>query len=93
MPNEKILLILSDPETGELLERAALLPAGYQVTTATAWDEAEATILNTSPDIVIIGDQLEGRNTTELTGHLLKRYPPVPVILMPTKHSDSLAIQ
>jgi len=92
MPDANILLILPDLKTCELLDRSALTPLGYQVSSAVDWQTAESLLQSDSPDLIIISDVLEGRDTSELIDHYLTRYPPIPVILIPTKHSDNLAI-
>ncbi|MBN1147722.1 MAG: GAF domain-containing protein [Anaerolineales bacterium] len=92
MSNEHILLISSKPETNQLLERAALIPAGYKVTSLTKWKPAEDVLLNNPPDLVIMGDVIEDHGYAELAHSLLERYPFLPLILLPDKHSDNLAV-
>ena len=92
MSNQHILLILPQSETSQLLERAALTPAGYHVTSVSRWKTAEKILKSNPPDLVIISDKVEGRNYIELANLLFERYPFLPVILLPETHSDNLAV-
>jgi two-component system phosphate regulon sensor histidine kinase PhoR len=92
MSNEHILLILSKSETCQIIERAALIPAGYEVTSVLEWEEAEDILQNNPPDLVILGETVQGQRYTELAPSLFERYPFLPVILLPDEHSDSLAV-
>jgi two-component system NtrC family sensor kinase len=93
MSETSIFLFHSDPETGPLLERAALAPAGYRVTLVAEWQAAKTLLQGPLPDLVITSDKLEGKDTSDLIIPLLNRYPPVPVILIPEQHTDELALQ
>lgn len=89
MTNENILLIVSDPVTGQLLERASLSTAGYQVTLVTEWQAAQAILKDSLPDLVIMNDQLEGRDTKELVDQLIEKDPFLPIIMLPHQHSEA----
>ncbi|MEW5871995.1 MAG: ATP-binding protein [Chloroflexota bacterium] len=89
MTNENVLLIVSDPVTGQLLERASLSAAGYQVTLVTEWQAVQTTLKDSLPDLVIMNDQLEGRDTIDLVNQLIEKDPFLPIILLPHKHSEA----
>ena len=59
MANENILLFLSDPNIGTMLERGALRPAGYEVTIVLESETAEILFKNTPPDLVILGEKFQ----------------------------------
>lgn len=92
MPNEQVLLILSDVEAAQLLERSTLTPAGYDVTLVRDQVTAETLIQAKLPDLIILEDRLEDGDGLELAARLLERYPTLPIILFTTKHSASLVI-
>jgi len=88
-----IYLLHSDPETGQLLERAALALDSHQVTLVKDWQTAADLLQGSPPDLVITCDKLDGRDTADLIAPLLNNYPPVPVMLVPEQHSEEIAIQ
>ncbi len=92
MSNERILLILSNTEVAQILERAVLSPVGYQVTFVSEQKSAENILLGNPPDLIIASNKLEGLDFIEQARKLIERYPLIPIILLPEKHSDKLAI-
>lgn len=88
MSKPSILLILSNANNAHILTRAALLPAGYEVSFVSKWKEAELALKNAPPDLVILGDSLEEHDTQELAWQLFENHPLMPVILYPTEHSE-----
>lgn len=93
MPEEQILIILPDPQTGEMLKRGALAPAGFRVTITTGRQAAEALIKGVPPHLIIIGDRLTDGSGLDYGAELLRRYPVMPVLLMPSEHTPELAIE
>ena len=93
MANEHILLILPNSQTGQLIERAALLPSGYEVTLVTRVAEIDASLQKKAVDLIIVGDQIEGRSGIELMQNLILQQPFLPMILLPEIHSESLALE
>ena len=93
MADEHILLILSNPATGQLLERGILTPAGYRVTLVTNWKTAQTVLKNDSPDLVILSEKLENNSAIEIANGLIRTYPFTPFILLPETHSESLALE
>jgi PAS domain S-box-containing protein len=98
MSKEQILIIHSDTEIGQLLERNILRPAGYDVTYVR--DRGTATMLTKPkpPDLVIIGDQVVDNNNDllvdglELAADLLERFPALPVILFTDQNTEDRAV-
>ena len=93
MSNERILLILPNPEVGQILERAIFAPIGYQVTLVSEWKSAEKILQGNPPDLILTSTTLEGKDCLEEIKDLIERFPFLPVILMPDKHSEDLAIE
>lgn len=93
MADEHILIVLSNMETRQLLEHAALAPAGYRVTVSVDWKAAEVILKGSPPDLIILGEKIEERNSLEIVEKLNEAYPLIPVILLPDKHSDQLAVE
>ena len=93
MSNEHILLILNSPETAQLLERAALTPAGYRVSIVPEWSAAEKIFEEDAPDLVIIGDTLKDQVRGELEHILFERYPFTPFLWIPETHSEAQAVE
>jgi two-component system phosphate regulon sensor histidine kinase PhoR len=87
------ILLLTDPETGSLINANILAPAGYKVMLCTEWQTTENMLQSDQVDLVIASDKLEGKDTWDLITFLANRRPPIPVILVPKQHSDKLAIQ
>jgi two-component system phosphate regulon sensor histidine kinase PhoR len=93
MVEARILLIVPNIAVGQLLDRGTLGPAGYDVTIANNRQAAEKSFRPTPPNLVILGDQFEHENGLDLADDFIKRFPQVPVILMPNHYSDALALE
>ncbi len=93
MTDKNVLLILPNPAIGQLLSRALLSKTGYQVTLVTNWKAAKSALQNDTPDLVIMGNKLEGRDSSELAEHIFKKHPFLPTILLPEEHSEEAALQ
>lgn len=89
MADQHILILLSDHTAGEILARATLRPAGFQVTVEkdpdTTWELIKAQI----PNLLIIDDGLPERWGVDWISSLLERFPGLPIILL-AKHESSL---
>lgn len=92
MPEKRILLVLPG-NSGSLIERLVLLPAGYQVALASSRQAAEEQLRTNPPDILITGDPIGGGSCFELAKAALEQDAALPVILLPERHSDSLPLQ
>lgn len=90
MTQGKILLVQNNPQLMQLLERSALIPAGYSVITADNKTNAMKSIHISKPDLIIVGDPLDGGDAIEFGAELLKSDPFRPVILFVSQHNDQL---
>lgn len=90
---KSILLILSDPSTGQILQRATSQPDDFETYIVTTSAEAEAQVKINLPDVIILNDELSDGNGLDLGSRLLKRYPQLPVILAPKVHSEELLLE
>jgi two-component system NtrC family sensor kinase len=93
MPNERIFLLLNDPDTSRLLETAILKPAGFDITHIAEGQIAMRLIGAQPPDLVILGEQLSDGDGLAFGSQLLEQYPFISVVLLPTKHSEELALK
>ena len=93
MPGEHILLLLSDPQAGQWLEKAALQPAGYRVTYASQRSAAVAILNGDPPDLVILSATLDGAPSADLANRLFQEHPLTPVVLLTENPSPELALQ
>ncbi len=92
MPSTHILLILSNPETGQQLEKTVLAPAGFRITQLAGWETARTLIKNDPPDLAIVSDQFGGQDLLQVAADLAQNNPLIPVLLLPEAHSDELAL-
>ena len=90
MTQGKILLVLNNPELGQLLERSALKPAGYDVLTVATKASTLEALKESKPDLIIIGDPLEDSYAIDLGSELIQSDPLTPVLLLANQHSDEL---
>jgi two-component system, OmpR family, phosphate regulon sensor histidine kinase PhoR len=94
MANEHILLILSDPEATRSLREGVLVPAGYRTTDVNEWKAAGYILQQReSPDLVIVSETLEDRSSSENVHSLMKRFPFLPVLLLPETLSKDGVVQ
>ena len=80
MPKERILIITSDPETGEFLEKDILMAAGYTATYVSEGKAAEQLIKAGSVDLVLLGSQMADGSGLAYARHLAGRYMQLPLI-------------
>jgi two-component system NtrC family sensor kinase len=90
MPTLHILLILKDSNLSSILENAAFRPAGYQVSQAKDNHTAEEILKTGIPDAIIISDQLD--DGSNFAAGIIERYPHVPVILLATTQTETIAL-
>ncbi len=87
--NNTTLLIIANKQTGDLLERGVLAPAGYQVTQVGEFIAAKAMIRSSSVDLVIVESELVGfRSAIELT----ETFPALPLILIASADERQLEL-
>jgi two-component system phosphate regulon sensor histidine kinase PhoR len=82
MSEEHILLVLTDIETGKLLERAALTPAGYRISLAGERESALKVIKSDLPEVVLLDERLEGGDSFEFAKYLFESHATIPVVLI-----------
>ena len=78
---KRILLVLSDDETAQLIERNILLPEEHQSVVARNCEEAQRLVNHIRPDLMILGDELPDGNFIDLANSLLAKQPTLPIIL------------
>ncbi len=99
MGKEQILVFLSDLHTGRSLERSALRPGGYDVTLARDLESFENVTAASTPDVVVLGDELPGKGEgqilrgLDLAAGLLKLHPGLSIVLVASKPSDTQAVE
>jgi two-component system NtrC family sensor kinase len=93
MPPETVLLLLSNLEIGQMLEKAALRPAGYQVVLLAQAQDLETSLEKVMPDLIILGDQADGQDMFALGSWLQEKYPQIPLILYLENASDGLLLE
>ncbi len=89
---EHIFLYFTDEETAQLLERAILRPAGFEVTQLRDRTPLETLLQGKIPSLIILEDSLPDGDGLEQAQWILDRYPALPVILYSREFSDSLAV-
>ncbi|MBC8505880.1 MAG: GAF domain-containing protein [Anaerolineales bacterium] len=88
MPNSNILLIVSEEQTGDLLKRGVLQPAGYQVTQVGEPTAAKSIIRSSPVDCIILESGVGGEDF-KFVYDLLATFPATPLILIgPEKDTD-----
>lgn len=88
MPDPQIYILHSDPETGQLLERAILRPAGYAVRTFTDQQTIEPSLSGYNPDVLLLEYRSpEGDRLVWMNG-ILERSPALQAILIVEKDDE-----
>lgn len=94
MANAHILLISSASEVSQTLREAVLAPAGYRVTQVSEWEAARYVLQQRdAPDLVIVNETLDHQNSSEQVRSLTRRYPFLPVLLLPKSISQNGVVQ
>jgi two-component system, OmpR family, phosphate regulon sensor histidine kinase PhoR len=93
MPNANILLVLADTQIASLLERGILRPAGYEVTLVSEKSIAESLVKVIPPDLIILGDKIQGGSGYDLAPLFLDRFPNLAMILLADSHSEEIAVK
>lgn len=93
MPDPQIYILHSDLDTGHLLERAILRPAGYAVRTFTDQQTIEPSISGYTPDVLLLEYRSgEGDRLVWMSG-IFERSPALQVILIVEKDDDFSVVQ
>jgi two-component system, OmpR family, phosphate regulon sensor histidine kinase PhoR len=88
MPKECILIALTDGKIGELLARATLRPAGYEVAVVQDLATTDAFTKKNQPDLLIAGEDLANGTMVEWLSEFTGQHPHIPVILIAAKKSQ-----
>ena len=78
--NNLILLAMEESPTLGLLERA-LYASGYAVAIARDIASLDKSLMETSPTLVVLTNQLDGKSGLKLSAGILERFPTLPIVL------------
>lgn len=92
MPNSTILLISNDDQVSDLLERAVLKPAGFQVAHVKDPTAAKAIIRSSPIDAMILEFALDGADL-KLVDDLVETFPGIPLILLSNIKDEAIYIK
>jgi two-component system phosphate regulon sensor histidine kinase PhoR len=90
MSTIRILLALSDPELGKMLEEAIMHSAGYEVTFVSERQAAETLLHASLPDLMIVGKALQDMDGLALATSLLENSPQLPIVFIVDEVSDAM---
>jgi len=90
---ERIVVVESDPDIGDLISRQALQPLGYQVTVVTSASAVVQEALQTPPDLLIANLNLTGLNAKDLLIALSSKGVDVPLVVIAEKGQEEDILQ
>jgi len=90
---ERIVVVESDPDIGDLIARQALQPLGYQVTVVTSASAVMQQALQTPPDLLIANLNLTGLNAKDLLVALSAQGVDVPLVVIAEKGQEEDILQ
>lgn len=93
MSDQTILLILTNTQLRELLERDTLRPAGYKVTSMMGRNPVNINLNNSRPDLIILEEGLGNGDILKYATDLVERHPAIPVIFVPQSDSNISPVQ
>jgi CheY-like chemotaxis protein len=79
--SERLLIVDDDADVRQLVT-AFLSDLGYEVSEATAGEEALSILADVKPDMLIIDFAMEGLNGAETARAARQRYPGIPILFM-----------
>ena len=88
-----IVLVLSDPDARQLIERNILVPAGYRVSVAANCENGEALIRSVHPDLMILGDDLGDGDYLEFASKMIAAHPTLAVVLFTKETIDAFPLE
>ena len=92
-PQERILIVENDPETGDVIGRQTLQPLGYRVQVVGAAAQAIQEAVRFAPEVIIANLSLPGLSGKDLLVALSSQGIEVPVIVIATKEQEGDVIQ
>jgi signal transduction histidine kinase/DNA-binding response OmpR family regulator len=92
-PQERILIVENDPETGDVIGRQTLQPLGYRVQVVVAAAQAIQEAVRFAPDVILANLNLPGLSGKDLLVALSSQGIEVPVIVIATKEQEGDVIQ
>lgn len=92
-PQERILIVESDPDIGDVIGRQALQPLGYRIQVVAAAAQAFQEAVRFAPDVIIADLNLPGLSGKDLLVALMSQGIEVPVIVIAPKEMESDVIQ
>ena len=90
---ERIVVVESDPQIGDLISRQALQPLGYHVTVVTSASAVLQQALQTPPDLLIANLNLPGLNAKDLLVALSSQGVDVPLVVIAEKGQEEDILQ
>src|SRR4030042_1350619 len=87
-PQERILIVENDPETGDVIGRQTLQPLGYRVQVVSAAAQAIQEAVRFAPDVIIANLNLPGLSGKDLLVALSSQGSDVPVIVIAPKEQE-----
>ena len=90
---ERIVVIESDPDIGDLISRQALQPLGYEVTVVTSAAAVLQRVIQTPPDLLIVNLNLPGLNAKDLLVALSSKGVDVPLVVIAEKGQEEDILQ
>ena len=90
---ERIVVVESNPDIGDLIARQALQPLGYQVTVVTSASAVMQQTLQTPPDLLIANINLTGLNAKDLLVALSAQGIDVPLVVIAEKGQEEDILQ
>ncbi len=81
MAKEKILLVFGDAVLLDVISRAVLLPAGYEISTGTSPEHVIEQCKIMQPDVLIVESALPGQDSANIIRQVNQNFPAIPIIL------------
>ncbi|MGD8402511.1 MAG: response regulator [Anaerolineales bacterium] len=90
---ERIVVVESDPQIGDLISHQALQPLGYQVTVVTSAAAVLKQTLQTPPDLLVANLNLPGLNAKDLLVALSSQGVDIPLVVIAEKGQEEDILQ
>jgi two-component system phosphate regulon sensor histidine kinase PhoR len=91
MLEEKVFVVISEPQLGDFLVKESLSPAGFEVTLIQERGLVDAMLRQSLPDAIIIGEYFNGQDGIAFAATLIQDYPALPLILIANSGCGSVA--